>query len=45
MSFWNISKKEKLISLDVKKTLKTDTPNEFYNPSFTSITKKDSYRF
>ena len=41
MSFWNIFKKEKLISLDVKKTLKTDTPNEFYNPSFTSITKKD----
>jgi len=41
MSFWNIFKKEQLISLDVKKTLKTDTPNEFYNPSFTSITKKD----
>ena len=45
MSFWNIFKTENSISLDVKKILKTDVPDVFYNPSDTVIHVKDHIEY
>ena len=45
MSFWNIFKTENFISLDVKKILKTDTPNVHVNPSYTYLNVKDHIEY